>query len=283
MKKYIDKFNFQEGTNNTAFSPLKIHYYSHPTQLSLTSYKPSLCFTLLGNKQVIYKNKKYIYDTDNFLFINLDLPLYSKILTATEKAPFVCVQLEICSDQIRKIASVIKAHNIEMSKHAPPLIVGKFDNNLKLSFFKLLELLHKSKLEQELFFNIINEEILIHLLISKYGKYILNYAIFGKIENKIFDSIAYIKQNLFHEIEIDTIAKFANMSNASFFTHFKRATSLSPIQYQKRLRLMKAKELLFQTTKTIEEISFEVGYKSSSQFSREYSRLFKNSPRRDNQ
>jgi transcriptional regulator GlxA family with amidase domain len=123
-------------------------------------------------------------------------------------------------------------------------------------------------------------ELFYHLLKGPEGTALRQFARSGTVMHKISQAIFEIRSNLADDIEVEALAKGARMSRSAFFKHFKAATSLSPIQYQKRLRLLEAQRLMVERGETAEQSSFSVGYASASQFNREYSRTFGESPLR---
>ena len=204
-----------------------------------------------------------------------------RIKSASSAKPYLALLLELNLDEVRAAANKIRFGKIDKAKmRSHGIFTGKVDDRILGAALRLMQLFSAPE-DVPALAPLITQEIFYYLLKSPEGKSIYEFVSAGGRYQKISESIATIRSGLSSEIDVETLAEQANMSRASFFKSFKDATSMSPIQYQKRLRLIEAKRLIVDTGESAEGAAFRVGYKSASQFSREYSRMFGKSPLRD--
>ena len=260
---------------------LDFYFSKKPTELLSVMYEPSLCLILQGKKSVDFGDKLYEYDPKEYLLSSTHIPAKVKILEASDELPYISLRIKFSLDEIYE---VLKDKKEKKFSHMKNVEKGLFfvDINLKLysAISRLVHLLDEPKEEIDFMSKLIIKEIL-YILISneKSGTFLNNFVMEGSISNKIVSAISEIKDGFNEKLNMSELADKIHMSESSFYQYFKTITSMSPIQFQKKLRLEEAKNML--STKKIEasEVAFAVGYESPSQFSREYSRMYGMSPK----
>jgi transcriptional regulator GlxA family with amidase domain len=160
------------------------------------------------------------------------------------------------------------------------LFTGEADDKMLEATLRLAKLFTKPD-DAAVLGPLIVRELLYYLLKTPQGSAIRQLVSSGSKMHQISQALFQLKSDLHEPIDVEELARVAKMSRSAFFKHFKEVTAMSPIQYQKRLRLLEAKRLMMDENETAESSGFKVGYKSASQFSREYSRMFGKSPLRD--
>lgn len=242
--------------------------------------EPSIIMVAQGAKRLIVGGEGYDYDADRFLITSLDLPANSAVTEASPECP--CLGLGFKLD-IRLLAELI-AHG---ALAAPPaqspdarVGVGRMSAAMLAPFVRLLDLLDEPAAIPVLA-PLIQREIHYRLLASGDAPLLWQIASVGSQSQRVARAIDWLKMHYAQALHIDELAALVQMSPSSLHHHFRRLTSMSPLQYQKSLRLNEARRLMLSDGADAATAAFRVGYESPSQFSREYSRLFGSPPRRD--
>ncbi|MEY4504099.1 MAG: hypothetical protein RL154_392 [Pseudomonadota bacterium] len=280
IKKIVKPDELLDGLNYTGIPSLRIFKSSNTTKLLQTAYEPSLFIILDGSKIVIFGNKTLKYDHNNYLVSSVLLPVSGKITKASTDKPFLSLQITFTMEQLFNAINDFSINLLKQSKTEFAVLSSEVTENLLYPVYALVKLL-KSPQDIKALENQYLKEILYRLLITD-NNLALQQLVF--IENnafKIAKTISYINENLYENLNMDELAKYSNMCIAAFHKHFKNITNVSPLQYIKIQRLQNAKKLIISSNMDISEASFYVGYKSVSQFSREYSRYFGISPSED--
>jgi AraC-like DNA-binding protein len=201
------------------------------------------------------------------------MPIKSQVVTASSNEPYLALTLQISPSHFLEVLSdseipVGKKENSKRAMYVSPIELSLLDAVLRLAY--LLENPKDIPVLAPLF----TKEILYRVLQGQHGTMLEQIAIEGSSANRIRDVIEHIKVNYDKSLRIEELAEIAAMSVASLHRHFKEVTSMSPIQYQKQMRLQKARHLLLSESTDAADVAFKVGYESPSQFSREYSRMF---------
>jgi AraC-like DNA-binding protein len=245
-----------------------------------TVHRPSLCFVVQGAKEVVLGTNIYRYGRLEFLFSSVDLPLTGDVLEASEGAPYLCLVLEIDPAVVFELAAVLKAPLARAGSAPQALFVGERDAEMTLAFERLVRCLD-SRADIDVLAPSIVREITYRLLQGPYGHAVRELGIANSQTRRIARVIEILKRDFAQPLRTAELARSAGMSASSFHAHFKRVTSMSPLQYQKHLRLHEARRLLLAGDPGAADVAFKVGYESTSQFSREYARLFGLPPIRD--
>ncbi|WP_320189035.1 AraC family transcriptional regulator N-terminal domain-containing protein (plasmid) [Agrobacterium rosae] len=239
-------------------------------------YQPMLGIVLRGTKRVVIGDRTLRYDSNHFFIASIDVPASRVTIEDLPEAPYVAVRLaidqEILSNLVVDTPSKADGDTIAFA-------VGAMTPELLDAWSRMLRLLDAPD-EIDTLAPMIEREILFRLLQGPQGALLRQAARAGSRISQVRDAIARLRTNLDRVVKIEELAEIAGMSVATFHRHFRAATAMSPLQYQKTLRLQEARRLLLADTDTT-SAAFAVGYESASQFSREYSRMFGTPPARD--
>lgn len=259
---------------------LTFHRFDRPTKPTGYLLEPSICLILQGSKHVILGERHHTYGADRFFVVSIDLPVIAQILEASPTVPYLGMVLKL--DRM-EIARLVMESPLPPMKTAPvgqAIEISEVTRPLLGAITRLIELLDEPELIPVLS-PLIQREILCRLLLTPCGPKIRQIAVGGSPTHQISQVIDWIKRNLREKLRVEDLAARAGMSVSTLHHHFRALTSLSPLQFQKRLRLNEARWLMLENRMDAASAAFEVGYESPSQFSREYSRLFGAPPLRD--
>ncbi len=243
-------------------------------------YEPRICLVAQGAKRVLLGDDTYVYDAQHFLITSVDLPTIVQIVEASRKKPYLGLILKL--DQ-REISQLMVDSNLpppHPQQSSRGMATGEITLPLLAAFQRLIDLLAEPK-DIPILAPIIQREIFYRLLVGDQGTRLRQMASVGSQSHQIARSIDWLKGNFTQPLRIDDLASQVNMSTSTFHHHFRALTAMSPLQYQKWLRLNEARRLMLTENQDAAAAAFQVGYESPSQFSREYSRLFGDSPLRD--
>ncbi|WP_025689606.1 AraC family transcriptional regulator [Paenibacillus zanthoxyli] len=280
LAKLIERHAARDGAFKTAIPSLYFFRNSNLTRPAHRVYKPSLCIIAQGLKEVLLAQERFEYGPANYLISSMNLPVISQVIKAAPGAPYLSFKLEFTQSQILEVIndSDIQIAAKENAKRA--LFVGKIESSILDAILRLTRLLDNPK-DIPFLAPIYTKEILYRLLQGQYGPALAQIAMEGSSTYRIRDAIEQIIQNCDKPLRIEELAETASMSISSFHRHFKEVSAMSPIQFQKQLRLQEARRLLLSESADAADVAFRVGYESASQFSREYSRMFGAPPRAD--
>lgn len=272
---FIQNKYTQEGMIHTEIPSLDIYTSSTISEFTSVIYEPSLCMILQGSKAVGFGEEMYTYDTSKFLLAMTYIPANVKILESSKEKPYMALKLKFSLEQIYDVMKDMKDEkNIDVKKTDKGLFFHEMTTKLLDPINRLVKLLNSQTQSREYLSNLILKEILYILLSDKSGDFLKQYVMEGTNTNKIVKVIAKIKDSFSETLNIEELAKNINISESSLYHNFKRITMMSPLQFQKKLRLEEAKQMLLVQNIDASEVAFAVGYESPSQFSREYSRMF---------
>jgi AraC-like DNA-binding protein len=276
----IEKYSGADGIHATAVKGLRCIKLSAPNLKLPSVYEPSICVIVQGSKQVLLAHEIYRYAPPQFLAVSVDLPLLGQVLEASEERPYLCVQIEIDPRQIAELIAQSDASHRTLNDTARGLFVGTLDGATQEAVLRLARLLETPQ-DIPVLAPMMLREIHYRLISGEYGPAITQMAIAGSNTHKIGQIIRRMKTNLAAPILVEELAALVNMSPSSFHQHFKAVTAMSPLQYYKRLRLTEARHILLSENVDAASTAYRVGYESTSQFSREYARMFGAPPMRD--
>ncbi|MEH7158866.1 AraC family transcriptional regulator [Neobacillus drentensis] len=277
LSSLINKFTNKDGIHQTELNSVKLIRFSTISEPLHSIYEPSVCFIAQGSKIVMYANEIYQYDPNRYLVASVHMPITGKITAASRDHPFLCLQLSFSTLQILDILKDMP--DSEQNKGISPkaLVVGKSTSALLDAVIRLVKLLDEPSSIRVLAPLIISE-ILFRILRNEQGEQVKEFAILGSKASSIEKVIKLINRDYAKTLRVDELAKSINMSTSSLHAYFKRVTGMSPLQYQKKIRLQMARQLLISDNVNAADVAFEVGYESPSQFNREYARLFGSPP-----
>ncbi|VUD67390.1 RCS-specific HTH-type transcriptional activator RclR [Thalassocella blandensis] len=241
------------------------------------------CFAVVlqGSKHIWLEHNAYELNAGQFTFTPIVLPVLSQILVNNPKQPFVALLIEYQPALLGDLANQIHTEATTSSvPFSSALFQGRAQENVWQTLIRLCQTFD-DPLKAKVLGPLIIKELFFYLLTGDNGQAMWQFIRSNTKVHKITHIIHKIQSELSQEIDIEQLCQLANMSRSSFFEHFKNITAMSPIQYQKRLRLLEARKLLIERQETVESACYKVGYNSPSQFSREYSRMFGDTPARD--
>ncbi|MBD2076881.1 AraC family transcriptional regulator [Phormidium sp. FACHB-592] len=268
------------GIHSTAIAQLELMRESAaPTELC-TVYEPTLCIIVQGKKETLLGKETYYYGTAQYIVVTVDLPLSGNIIEATPEQPYLCFKLSLDATQLWDIIDQIQRHPDQKESSVRGLFVSEANAPLIECATRLTRLLDTPE-DIPFLAPMMIREIYYRLLMGGQSEAVWQIATSGSQMQRIAEVINQIKAEFTKSLNMDDLAKQASMSSASFHRHFKAVTSMSPLQYQKQLRLLEARRLMLAEDVDATRAAYQVGYESPSQFSREYSRMFGAPPKKD--
>jgi AraC-like DNA-binding protein len=266
------------GMVSTPVARLALFRADEPTVPLPAVYDASLCLIAQGAKRVSLGDQSFIYDTAHYLLVSVDLPLVGHVIEADRDAPYLCCKIDI--DRTALTDLIMAEGNRAPKADLPALAVYRSDDDLIDAVIRLTRLLDRPA-DIPALAPLIEREILYRLLTGPHGPALRYMAVADSHLNQVSRAIATIRTGFDRPLRIGDIAAAAGMSTSSLHEHFKAVTKMTPIEYQKQLRLQEARRLMLSKGTTAGGAGFAVGYDSPSQFNREYARLFGAPPRRD--
>jgi len=264
----------------TAIPGLSLFQRIAPTPPASFMFEPRICVIAQGAKRVLLGEETYVYDPQHFLITSVDLPTVAQVINASREKPYLGIILKI--DQ-REISQLMVDSNLpppRPQKSSRGMATGDVTLPMLSTFLRLIELLDEPK-DIPILAPIIQREIFYRLLVGDQGVRLRQMASAGSQSQQIARAIDWLKSNYTQPLRIDDLAAQVNMSTSTFHHHFRAVTAMSPLQYQKWLRLNEARRIMLAENQDATTAAFQVGYESPSQFSREYGRLFGAPPLRD--
>lgn len=242
-------------------------------------YRSMICFILQGSKRVSINDNLLSYDSEQYLISALDLPLIGQIFDSEEGLPYVAVSLVLDPAILAELAATMPPVH-EREQKGIGIMINPMNTSLRDTLLRLLSLLDTPN-DIPILAPLVERELLYRLLQGPQGQLLRQIAQPDGALGSIRRAVAWIRDNYNIQLRIEALCDVSGMSRASLHRHFLSMTGLSPIQYQKQLRLQEARQLLLAGEHRASEAAFVVGYESASQFSREYLRQFGVSPARD--
>jgi AraC-like DNA-binding protein len=282
LVKLLDHRTGEDGGHETLIPQLRFWRFSNPTDPMEVLQEAAVYVVVQGRKQVTVGGKRYIYDPSQYLAVSLDIPAVGNVLEATPDEPYLCMTLKV---DPRELAALI----VESGRRGPRddhdgrgIYVSALEAPLLDCFLRLVRLLDTPD-DISILGPLILRELHYRLLQTEQFGRLAQIAIGDSRLQRLSAAIAWIKEHFAEPLQIDELARLVNMSPSALHHHFKAVAAVSPVQYQKRLRLQEARKLLLSESTSAESVAYQVGYASPSQFNREYVRLFGDPPRRDAQ
>lgn len=280
LGKSIARWTDKGDQVTTAVPGLSLYRREEPTQPAIILYEPRICVIAQGAKRVLLGDDTYEYDTHHFLITSVDLPTVVQVIKASREKPYLGLILKLDQREISQLMVDSRLPAPPAQQSSRGMATGEVTLPLLTAFQRLVDLLDEQK-DIPILAPIIKREIFYRLLVSDQGFRLRQMASAGSQSQQIARAIDWLKGNFKQPLRIDDLATQLNMSTSTFHHHFRSLTAMSPLQYQKWLRLNEARRLMLTERLDATTASFQVGYESPSQFSREYNRLFGDSPLRD--
>lgn len=278
--KLIDRYTNQDGVHPTSIPSLFLIRESIITEPISRVNEPSFCIIIQGEKEVWLGEECFRYGPGNYIVASVDLPVTGQVIKASFDSPYLALKLEFTSSEILEVLNDTDIQSGQRRNARRAMFVSEVEPSLLDGVIRLACLLDNPK-HIPILAPLFKKEILYWVLQGPQGEALEQMAIEGSNAIRIRNVIEHIIYNYEKTFRIEDLAEIANMSVASFHRHFKEVTAMSPIQFQKQLRLQEARRLLLAESSDGADVAFRVGYESQSQFSREYSRMFGFSPRAD--
>jgi AraC-like DNA-binding protein len=251
-----------------------------PTPPCSGTYMPSVIVVAQGSKRVDLGRTTFIYDRSRFLLTSIDLPIVSQVVEASEAKPLLAVAIKLEISIVRELLNRDEVHVPQLSTDAPAMVTGEITAELLSACCRLLDLLARP---QDIPFlnGLIQREIIYRILSGPEGARLRALATTGDQSQRTARAISWIRDNYAKPVRVDDLARTAGMGVSTLHHHFRVLTQMSPLQFQKQLRLQAARGRMLVDGIDASTVAFEVGYESVSQFNREYSRFFGQPPMRD--
>ena len=280
LARLIEQFAGEDGVLATAIPRLFLIRSSRPTDEIHAVHEPAVCLVAQGRKQVMVGQSVYVYDPAKYLVVSVDVPLVGQILEASADAPYLCLRLDLDPAAIGALMLEAKVTGVDSEQPGPALSLSSVTFELLDSAIRLVRLLAVPR-DIPILAPLAEREILYRLLQGDQTSKLRQIAFAESKLQQINRAIGWIKRNFREPFSIDALASEARMSPSTLHEHFKAVTSMSPLQYQKQLRLQEARRLILSQSIDAAMAGHSVGYESPSQFSREYKRTFGAPPARD--
>ena len=280
LKTRIDAWTSVGDQNPCAVPGLSLFRSERPTEPTCGMYAPSVCLVVQGQKQVALGEELFVYDPDHYLITSVHLPTVAHIMSASPEVPYLGLRLILDLDQMAQLMvdSNLPAPREQQTDRG--MGIGVLNTELRDAFRRLIDLLGDPD-AIPILAPVITREILYRLLVGEQGMRLRRIAGAGSSSRQIARAIEWLKSHFAQPLRVEQPAEQARMSTSTFHHHFRAMTALSPLQFQKKLRLQEARRLMLMEHLDAAGAAFEVGYESPSQFSREYNRQFGAPPLRD--
>lgn len=268
------------GEHVTPIPGLTLYRRTTRTDCYPATYEPSFNVFVQGKKRITLGGKTYLCDGSTFLLSSLDLPVVSQIVEASDEVPLLSMLLKLDMAAVREILSHAEFQFEDGASDAPGLAIGRTTVDLLKSCIRLVDLLVAPE-DIPFLGSLIQREIVYRLLRGPQGARLGAIATLGDQSHRTAKAIAWLRANYAKPLRVEELAEIARMGMSTLHHHFRALTAMSPLQYQKHLRLVAARERMLIEGLDAASAAFQVGYESPSQFNREYKRFFGQPPMRD--
>lgn len=274
----VERLAPSEGVHATAWPSLSLFRANSSSARTCAMYEPGLGLVLQGTKQILLGQQTHVHQPSSYLLTSVDVPVSSQVLQATRETPCLCLTYRLDLQRIRELLP--EAAPGRASASAPGLSLSPLDAGLLDPLLRLMRLLDTPR-DLAVLGPLIERELLYRLLTGEQGARLAQIATSGSQSHQVSRAIDWLRRHYDETLRIEELAARVNMSTSSLHHHFRAITEMSPLQYQKQLRLHEARRLLVAGDCDVATAAHRVGYESPSQFSREYSRHFGAPPLRD--
>ena len=264
----------------TAIPGVTLHRRTAPTAPCCATYEPGITVMAQGRKRVDLGQSTFIYGESRYLLTAVDLPIVSQIMEASEAAPCLAMSLKLDMPVIRELVSKDEIPAMAAPSDLAGMVTGEATPEFLSACNRLLDLMDTPQ-DIPFLSGLIQREIVYRILQGPEGTRLRAIATLGDQSHRTAKAIAWIKSNYEKPLRVEDLARIAGMGQSTLHNHFRALTAMSPLQYQKQLRLQAARGRMLVDGLDAASAAFEVGYESASQFNREYRRLFGQPPMRD--
>ncbi|WNJ81800.1 AraC family transcriptional regulator [Cedecea neteri] len=280
LATYIKELTSETEVLETAIPGITLFRRSSPVAPQAVVYEPSLAIIAQGKKQTLVGNEVYIHDETRFLLTSIDLPTIAEVVDASEDKPYLSILIKLDLQIVRELITEIDLLDIDPAATFSGLATGPSTDDLFEDSIRLLTLLSTPK-DIPIMRNIILRGMFYRVLTSPAGSRLREIVSAGSNSNRIASAVNWLRENYLLPLRIEELAGIANMGISTLHHHFRLLTSMSPLQYQKQLRLHEARRLMLNDGLNTSTASLRVGYESTTQFNREYRRQFGAPPMTD--
>lgn len=271
---------FPEGLTPTAVPFLQIVRRSRPTPFSPGVLSPSFCLIVQGSKRVHLGKRVIDYGPGEFITALIDAPAAGNVLAASPRKPYFGVRIDLTTGDVASVLGDARLPLSQATERPEAAFVGKASSDVLDVHLRLLQLLDQPA-EAPFLSSLLKRELIYRLLVGEHGHLFLQKVLFDPTANGVGAAIAWIRDNFQRSFTMESLARAHGLSVSGLHHKFKAATNLSPLQYQKQLRLQAARRLMLGGAANAASAAQSVGYESASQFNREYRRQFGLPPRAD--
>lgn len=279
MAKIISSLCKEDGPTYTCIPGVVCVKKSSRTPKEKRHWRSTLGLVVQGSKDIYLGRKAYKLSPNSYTVTPISLPVVSQF-EATREKPFLAVLIDFDAHIIRELEAKMDEATDRAKPEGRALFADVANEEMQESFLRLVKLF-KSPKDAKVLAPLVIREIYFQMLKGSQGPLVRDFVKSDSKNQRVLSAIHHLNEDLEEEIDVTELARSSNMSRSAFFQQFKELTSMSPIQYQKKLRLLEAQRLMLSEGETAEGSAFRVGYKSASQFSREYARMFGASPMKD--
>jgi len=259
---------------------IRFYRISHPTELNLTLSDPAFAVIAQGSKELYLGEDRYQYDPYHYCLGTVDLPITSHVIEASTERPYLSFRMELEPIVVGSIMNELGHAAKAKGSDVIAMNVSALDAGLLDAVVRLVRLIDEPD-EARVLAPLIKREIICRLLLSEQGERLRHIAVMGGYSSPIAKAIDQLRQNFDQPMRVEDVAQDVGMSVSSFHHQFKAVTNLTPLQFQKRLRLQEARRLMVSEDLDATSTAYRVGYNDASHFNREYKRLFGSPPLRD--
>ncbi|GGA25808.1 AraC family transcriptional regulator [Paenibacillus physcomitrellae] len=278
LARYMDRHTPMDGVHSMAIPELYFRRQSHQSGPVYSNSHPSVYIIVQGAKTVELAEERYHVDPGSYLVSPVHLPVIGQITKASQSHPYLSLQLTLHPEILLDVSKTSSPPKKVTSERG--ILLNPSTPELLKAVLRLVELLETPS-DIEVLAPLIIKEIFYRVLQGENGELLRQFAIIGSYSHCISKAIEWINHHYAEPLIIEDLAKTVKMSPRTLHRHFKKVTAMSPIQYQKTIRLQTARRLLLTENLDAANAGFHVGYESPSQFNREYARLFGRPPIRD--
>nr|WP_305038009.1 AraC family transcriptional regulator [Neorhizobium galegae] len=243
-------------------------------------YRPSLCVVIEGAKEILFGEDRLRYGSMQCLVVSMEMPASGRIVQASPEVPYLGVTIDLDVAMLREVLEQLDTSPVAPAGHGRCVFVAQVDEPLAECVVRLIRMAQTPKAIPILYPSVMRE-ICYWLLTGPNGGELCHLALPESNTMRVAKAIYFLRDNFAKTLRVEQLAEVARMSPSSFHQHFKVLTSVTPLQFQKQLRLLEARRLMVAEAASVEQAAYQVGYESPSQFSREYSRMFAVAPKQD--
>ncbi|MDR2788044.1 MAG: AraC family transcriptional regulator [Candidatus Accumulibacter sp.] len=276
----IAAFVGSDGERVTSLPDLSFSLLRKPTPPASYLYEPCISMIIQGRKRVRLGGTTYVYDESRFLLTAVNLPTTTEVLEASPKVPYLSLLLRLDLQAARQMIADVDTRGSNGPADGPAMATGPATVELFDAIERLVDLLGNPKDVPHLG-ALIQREIIYRILTSCAGARFRETVLLGTQSQRTAKAIAWLRENFTQPLRVGDLAEMAGMGVSTLYHHFRAMTSMSPLQYQKHLRLHEARRILLAENVDAVTAAVRVGYESASQFNREYRRMFGAPPIRD--